>query len=175
MHSVTDTSSDDDIGPALPTSASPAKKKRKLPYEKLYISALPASQRYHKSLMHKDQLSFIKFTPITDFLITGSIDGVVKFWKKTSDGIEFVKEFMAHGAEIVSVAVSQDGRSLATAGTDKTIKIFDVASYGAYRFTYPKLQADHPRSLSYVRVRKRTEVDMLGTWKSSDFAVASSS
>ena len=126
----TDSSSDDDIGPALPSSV-PKKKRRKLPYEKLYISALPSSSRYSKSLMHKDQLSFVTMTPFTDFLITSSIDGVVKFWKKIAAGIEFVKEFKAHVGEIKSVSVSQDGRSFATAGADKTIKIFDVVTFGA--------------------------------------------
>ncbi|MCJ1355755.1 MAG: Peptidylprolyl isomerase domain and WD repeat containing protein 1 [Icmadophila ericetorum] len=123
-----DTSSDDDIGPALP-SLTPKKKKRKLPYEKLYISALPSSPRYSKSLMHKEQLSFVIMTPFTEFLITSSIDGVVKFWKKNAVGIEFVKEFRAHVGEIKSVSVSQDGRSFATAGVDKTIKIFDVITF----------------------------------------------
>ncbi len=124
-----DTSSEDDIGPALPSSA-PKRKRRKLPYEKLYINALPSSQRYSKSLMHKDQLSFLTITPYTDFLITSSVDGVVKFWKKVAVGIEAVKEFKAHLGEIKSVSVSQDGRSYATAGADKTIKIFDVITFG---------------------------------------------
>ncbi|KAL8949221.1 MAG: hypothetical protein Q9222_004653 [Ikaeria aurantiellina] len=121
-------SSEDDIGPALPASA-PKKKRRKLPYEKLYIGALPSSQRYSKSLMHKDQLSFVTITPSTDYLITSSVDGVVKFWKKVAVGIEAVKEFRAHIGEIRSVSVSQDGRSFATAGTDKTVKIFDVITF----------------------------------------------
>ena len=124
-----DSSSDDDFGPALP-SAAPKKKRRKLPYEKLYISALPTSPRYSKSLMHKDQLSFVTITPYTDFLITSSVDGVVKFWKKVAVGIESVKEFRAHAGEIRSVGISQDGRSFATAGVDKTIKIFDVITFG---------------------------------------------
>lgn len=124
-----DTSSDDDIGPALP-SAAPKKKRRTLPYEKLYISALPSSPRYSKSLMHKDQLCFVTMTPYTEFLITGSVDGVVKFWKKVAVGIEFVKEFKAHTGEIKSVSVSADGRSFATAGADKTVKIFDVVTFG---------------------------------------------
>ncbi|KAL6716253.1 Peptidyl-prolyl cis-trans isomerase cyp15 [Lecanora helva] len=123
-----DTSSDDGFGPALP-SAAPKKKRRKLPYEKLYISALPASSRYSKSLMHKDQLSFVTVTPFTDFLVTSSIDGVVKFWKKAAVGIESVKEFRAHNGEIKSVSVSQDGRSFATAGQDKTVKIFDIITF----------------------------------------------
>ncbi|RDW64129.1 hypothetical protein BP5796_10631 [Coleophoma crateriformis] len=124
-----DSSSDDDMGPQLPSSAVPKKKRRVLPYEKLYISALPTSARYSKSLMHKEQLSFVTMTPLTDFLITSSVDGVVKFWKKGSEGIEFVKEFRAHVGEIKSVSVSADGRSFATAGADKTIKIFDVITF----------------------------------------------
>jgi peptidylprolyl isomerase domain and WD repeat-containing protein 1 len=80
--------------------------------------------------MHKDQLSYVTVTPHTDFLITSSIDGVVKFWKKMAVGVEFVKEFRAHVGEITSTSVSADGRSFATAGTDKTVKIFDVITFG---------------------------------------------
>ena len=134
-----ESSSDDDFGPTLP-SAAPKKKRRKLPYEKLYVSALPASPRYSKSLMHKDQLSFVTMTPFTDFLITSSIDGVVKFWKKVAVGIESVKEFRAHIGEIKSVSVSQDGRSFATAGADKTIKIFDVITFGMIYGDFAKIE-----------------------------------
>ncbi|KAI1493725.1 hypothetical protein F5X96DRAFT_134838 [Biscogniauxia mediterranea] len=124
-----DDSSSDDMGPQLPsTSAAPKKKRRVLPYEKLYIEALPKSARYSKSLMHKEQLSFVNMTR-TDFLITSSVDGVVKFWKKAAQGIEFVKEFKAHQGEVRSVSVSYDGRSFATAGADKTIRIFDVLTF----------------------------------------------
>jgi len=117
------------MGPQLPSTNAPKKKRRKLPYEKLYISALPTSSRYSKSLMHKEQLAFVTMTPLTDFLITSSVDGVVKFWKKGAEGIEFVKEFRAHNGEIKSVSVSADGRSFATAGADKSIKIFDVMTF----------------------------------------------
>jgi peptidylprolyl isomerase domain and WD repeat-containing protein 1 len=68
-------------------------------------------------------------TPFTEFLITSSIDGAVKFWKKMAEGIEFVKEFRAHTGEIKSVSVSSDGRSFATAGVDKSVKIFDVLNF----------------------------------------------
>ncbi|CAN8098976.1 unnamed protein product [Discula destructiva] len=122
-------SSDDDMGPQLPSAAAPKKKRRVLPYEKLYVSALPKSTRYSKSLMHKDQLCFVTVTPGTDFLITTSVDGVAKFWKKVAEGIEFVKEFRAHQGEIRAVAVSADGRSFATAGADKSVKIFDVITF----------------------------------------------
>ena len=79
--------------------------------------------------MHKEQLSFVTMTPFTDFLITTSVDGVVKFWKKVGEGVEFVKEYRAHSGEITALSVSQDGRSLVTAGIDCTLKIFDIPSY----------------------------------------------
>lgn len=94
------------------------------------MAALPASPRYSKSLMHKDQLAFVTITPFTDFLITSSVDGVVKFWKKVAGGVEFVKEFRAHVGEIRGTSISADGRSFATAGADKTVKIFDVITFG---------------------------------------------
>ncbi|KAK4143279.1 peptidyl-prolyl cis-trans isomerase cyp15 [Dichotomopilus funicola] len=121
-------SSDDDMGPQLP-SAAPKKKRRVLPYEKLYISALPKSARYSRSLMHKEQLAFLTMTPLTEFLITTSVDGAVKFWKKIAEGFEFVKEFKAHQGEVRSVSCSQDGRSFATAGVDNTVKLFDVVTF----------------------------------------------
>lgn len=115
----------------MPSADAPKKKRRKLPFEKIYVNALPASPRYSKSLMHKDQLSFVTMTPYTDFLITSSVDGFVKFWKKMADGVEFVKEFRAHPNDTLrSVSVSADGRSFATVGADKTIKIFDVITFG---------------------------------------------
>ncbi|KAG9206364.1 hypothetical protein G6514_005091 [Epicoccum nigrum] len=142
-------SDDDDFGPALPSTA-PKKKKRKLPYEKLYVAALPAAQRYSKSLMHRDQLAFTTFTPYTDFLITSSVDGVVKFWKKDFGGIEFVKEFKAHTGEIRSVNVSADGRSFATAGADNTVKMFDVVTFDLLAM----LSLDYsPRAVCWVHGR----------------------
>lgn len=121
-------SSEDDFGPALPT-IQPKKKRRKLPYEKLYVAALPTSTRYSRSLMHREQLFSVLFTPLTDFLITTSVDGVVKFWKKTTGGVEFVKEYRAHTEDVTSTSVSRDGRSFASAGIDGTVKIFDVVTF----------------------------------------------
>ncbi|KAF2759317.1 hypothetical protein EJ05DRAFT_463937 [Pseudovirgaria hyperparasitica] len=120
---------DDDFGPAPLAATAPPKKKRKLPYQKLYVAALPSSARYSRSLMHRDQLSFLTLTPHSDFLITSSVDGIVKFWKKTPGALEFVKEFRSHVGEIRAVSVSVDGRSYATCGADRSVKIFDVATF----------------------------------------------
>ena len=100
--------------------------------------------------MHKDQLSFVNVTSLTDFVIISSVDGVVKFWKKAAEGIESVKEFRAHIGEIKSVSVSQDGRSFATAGADQTIKIFDIVTFDLLSI----LQLDYvPRSICWVHRR----------------------
>jgi peptidylprolyl isomerase domain and WD repeat-containing protein 1 len=124
-----DSDSDDDFGPSLPTATAPAKKRRKLPYEKLYIAALPKATRYSRSLMHRDPLTSVDLTPVTDFVITTSSDGVVKFWKKVSGGVEFVKEFRAHEGLVRGTSVSVDGRSFASCGVDGTVKMWDVVTF----------------------------------------------
>lgn len=142
--------SDDDLGPALPsaTDDAPRKKKRRLlPYERRYIEALPTASRYSKSLMHKEQLSFCTITPHTEFLITTSDDGYVKFWKKVTGGIEFVKEFKAHEGDIKGVTVSADGRSFASAGSDGTVKIFDVVTFDLLASLQPEAA---PKSVCFV-------------------------
>lgn len=96
------------------------------------MDALPRGLRYSKSLMHKDQIAAVSVAPSpADFVITSSIDGVVKFWKKVASGIEFAKEYQAHIGRIQSTSVSADGAMFATAGNDedKTIKLYDVISF----------------------------------------------
>ena len=48
--------------------------------DNLYASFLPSSDYYERSYMHRDVLSHILVTQ-TDFLITASQDGHLKFWK----------------------------------------------------------------------------------------------
>lgn len=69
----------------------------------------------------------------TDFLITTSIDGHLKFWKKQDTGIEFVKHYRAHLAPIVGVSASDDGQLFASIAEDGTAKVFDVINFGGYR------------------------------------------
>lgn len=45
--------------------------------------------------MHRDVITHVVVTK-TDFVVTASIDGHVKFWKKMEEGIEFVKHFRSH-------------------------------------------------------------------------------
>lgn len=50
----------------------------------------------------------------TDFLITTSVDGHLKLWKKQEKGIEFVKHYRAHVSPIVGVSASADGQLFAS-------------------------------------------------------------
>ncbi len=46
--------------------------------------------------MHRDVVTHAVVAADVDFLITGSADGHIKFWKKRATGIEFAKHFRAH-------------------------------------------------------------------------------
>lgn len=86
--------SDDFVGPSL-SEAAPLKKQKTLPHEKLYLDALPCAESYERSYMHRDVITHCLVTS-TDFIITASCDGHIKFWKKLETGIEFVKHFRSH-------------------------------------------------------------------------------
>lgn len=101
-----------------------------LPHEKDYLNRLPSTRRYTKSYMHRDTVSFVVVTPLTDFVITTSVDGVVKFWKKQAIGIEFVKQYRSHIGPITSISVSTDGSMFVSASSDRTVKVYDVVNFG---------------------------------------------
>lgn len=97
--------------------------------KRMALQELPEGQRYSKSFMHAETISFVHSTINTNFVITASIDGHVKFWKSQSQGIEFVKDFKAHVSPIISAATTDDGSLYVTLATDKTAKVFDVANF----------------------------------------------
>ncbi|KAI0823930.1 peptidyl-prolyl cis-trans isomerase [Trametes gibbosa] len=127
-----DDDDDEDVGPMpMPVDAEGpvAKKKRKvLPHEKLYLDHLPNADRYHKSFMHRDVINFCVMTR-TEFLVTTSIDGILKLWKKQEQGIEFVKLYRAHLAPVVAVSASADGQLFASIAEDGSAKVFDVINF----------------------------------------------
>lgn len=108
----------------------PAAKKRKAVnvQELRLLEDLPAAERYERSYMHRDVLFSVHSTP-TMFIVTASVDGHVKFWKKREVYIEFVKHFRAHIGGLIHTAVSTDGSRYATTATDKKVKIFDVVNF----------------------------------------------
>ncbi|XP_013106842.1 peptidylprolyl isomerase domain and WD repeat-containing protein 1 [Stomoxys calcitrans] len=118
------------IGP-MPTeqsAVSKPKKKKVLPYEQIYLENMPDAECYEKSYMHRDVITHLVVTK-TDFIVTGSIDGHIKFWKKMEEGIEFVKHFRSHLMPIHSLTTNAGGSLLCSASADKCAKIFDVINF----------------------------------------------
>ncbi|RXK38359.1 peptidylprolyl isomerase domain and WD-repeat protein 1 [Tremella mesenterica] len=129
-----DDSSDEEIGPMPSTSngeASSKKRKKKravLPHEKLYLDHLPDADRYYKSFMHRDNLNSVTMTK-TGFVLTSSIDGYLKIWKKQERGIEFVKQFRTSLKSIVATSASDDGVLYATVSESGEGRVFDVVNF----------------------------------------------
>jgi peptidylprolyl isomerase domain and WD repeat-containing protein 1 len=66
----------------------------------------------------------------TGFLLTTSVDGHLKLWKKQEAGIEFVKHYRASLKAIVGVAASDDGSVFATISEGGEGRVFDVVNFG---------------------------------------------
>jgi peptidylprolyl isomerase domain and WD repeat-containing protein 1 len=139
--SSSDSEADDDFGP-MPVSVSKdtqpldgdsshTKKKRakKLEFEHVYSSNLPSAQMYEHSFMHRDIVTHVVVSKATDFVVTGSADGHVKFWKKMAENIEFVKHFQAHLGPIHAFELSLDEKRLLTTSQDRMVKFFELLSY----------------------------------------------
>uniref|UniRef100_H2YC10 peptidylprolyl isomerase n=1 Tax=Ciona savignyi TaxID=51511 RepID=H2YC10_CIOSA len=99
-----------------------------LPYEQMYLDNMPDSDRYERSFMHRDTLTHVCVTK-TDFVLTASSDGHVKFWKKQERGVEFVKHFRAHLGAITCMSASYNGELMCTVADDKAMKVFDVVNF----------------------------------------------
>ena len=74
-----DDSDDDFVGPSI-ADAVPQKKKKVLEYEHVYLENIPTGINYEKSFMHRDVVTFTAVAGNTDFAVTASCDGHVKFW-----------------------------------------------------------------------------------------------
>mmetsp|Transcript_52755 Transcript_52755/g.128841 ORF Transcript_52755/g.128841 Transcript_52755/m.128841 type:complete len:621 (+) Transcript_52755:164-2026(+) len=127
--------SDDDYGPA-PAPEKPSKRRKVLEFQQVYLDSLPSATCYEKSYMHVGEVNHVRMTPKTDFIVTASVDGQLKFWKKKPKEIEFVKRFYAHVGPVTDVAVSPDGVWLCTVGSkDKVLNVFDVINFDMVSMT----------------------------------------
>lgn len=125
-----DDDSDDGFGGIAPAPQPAKQKKRKvLKNAHVYLDNLPKGEMYEKSFMHRDSVIFAVSSYSAGFIVTGSIDGHVKFWKKQHEGVEFVKHYRAHLGALLAMVLSQDGRLLATIGDDSALKLFEVSSF----------------------------------------------
>ena len=129
-------SDDDDFGPkpvsaeAEEEASQPKRKKaRSLEFEKLYLDHLPSADFYEHSYMHRDVVTSIAVSKSTEFIITASLDGHVKFWKKMSKNIEFVKHYQAHLGPVHALVLSSDEKLLVTTSADQMIKFFEIIGF----------------------------------------------
>lgn len=99
-----------------------------LKFEQLYIDRLPEAEMYERSYMHRDVVTHIVVTK-AEFIITGSVDGHIYFWKKQPEGIEFVKHYRAHLGAIRDMTVSGDGQLLCSVAADQSLKVFDIINF----------------------------------------------
>jgi peptidylprolyl isomerase domain and WD repeat-containing protein 1 len=101
------------------------------------LDALPRADMYERSFMHRAAVTHVLASSRSDTIVTCSKDGVVKFWAKTEDSVEYVKGYRTHKGAITAAALSSDGLRLATAGIDKSVKLFDVKAYDMYAVLEP--------------------------------------
>ncbi|KAL6196131.1 hypothetical protein ACLB2K_031746 [Fragaria x ananassa] len=111
-----------------PGPAPRVRPKRPLQFEQAYLDALPSALMYEKSYMHRDVVTHVAVSA-AEFVVTGSVDGHLKFWKKKPIGIEFAKHFRSHLGPIEGLAVSADGLLCCTISNDPSVKIYDVVNY----------------------------------------------
>ncbi|KFG58799.1 peptidylprolyl isomerase domain-containing protein [Toxoplasma gondii RUB] len=136
-HSDGDESSDDDsFGPAPVAKGGRGapglvKRRRLVPHEELYLKNLPHEERYFRSFMHRDEVSHVVASPLHRFIITGSVDGHVKFWIREGEDIEFVKHFRAHVGALHCLCVSSadGGAVVGSVGGDRTFRLFEVVTF----------------------------------------------
>jgi len=80
--------------------------------------------------MHRDAVTHIVVAPRLDYVITGSADGALKFWKKVPGDVEFVKAYKAHLGPFAALALAADAARLCSAGAeDRALKLYDVLNF----------------------------------------------
>ncbi|KPI98351.1 WD repeat-containing protein 61 [Papilio xuthus] len=65
---------------------------------------------------------------IKEFLVTGGLDGLVKVWHIENNKLELFHTLQGHSMAVVSVAISPDGHTIASASLDSTMIIWDLTS-----------------------------------------------
>jgi len=108
--------------------------RREVDLERMQLDELPSARLYERSFMHQSVVTHVVSANRPGFIITASCDGVVKFWKKTETGIEFVKRFNAHLGPVTSLVLSSDDFMVASLSKSvKSVCVFDVIAFDLIR------------------------------------------
>jgi peptidylprolyl isomerase domain and WD repeat-containing protein 1 len=80
--------------------------------------------------MHREIVDNVICATDSDFILTTSLEGNIKFWKKQYIGVEYVKQFKAHQGKISGISISKSALYLATCSIkDSLLKIFDILNF----------------------------------------------
>lgn len=102
--------------------------RKRLKHERDLLLNIPNSNWYCRSYMHKAYVSLVD--TFQDIVASGSVDGVVKLWKRAGDSsLELVAQFQAHdNIPVKRLCFSLDGKLVASVSDDQTVKIYSVSS-----------------------------------------------
>jgi len=103
--------------------------KQIIEHNNIFLSRIPSSEMYFRSYLHRDEVQFVAASPIHQFLITMSFDGVIKFWHLFEDAIEAVKQIKTQDGAFHSFSVSHDEEFIATGSKNGKINVFRIPSF----------------------------------------------
>jgi WD40 repeat protein len=110
----------------------------------------------------KDQFALL-FTPDGQRLLAGGADNRVRFWQISPTAVEGSNALLdarfAHEGAILRMAISRDGKVLATSADDRTVKVWEIEGFKQKLLLSG--QADWPSALAFVSNDKALSVGRL--------------
>lgn len=113
-------------------------------------------------------LSVISFAGNSQKLLLGSSAGKVYLYDIASKQI--TKEFAAHESILVSCRLSLDGKTLITAGSDNTLKRWDVSDWNL-NFQEVPAQCVHNANLSFIILEDENQNGLLDAGENASISV----
>ena len=114
-----------------------------------YLKHLPSSQSYEVSYAHRDIVTSVCVSNPNAMVLSGSADGVVKFWKRIgsgapatpvdSVGIEFVKSYQGHSSAVLCMKLNYQQNVAVSIGLDAVVKFYDVLNFDVTSYINTRL------------------------------------
>eukprot|EP00759_Apiculatamorpha_spiralis_P049828 PhF_6_TR44483/c0_g1_i1/m.68495/K16794/PAFAH1B1, LIS1; platelet-activating factor acetylhydrolase IB subunit alpha len=81
---------------------------------------------------HRDTITSVVFHPFDSLCFSSSMDGTIRVWDyESGEGLGTMKG--GHVSAVQCIAVSHDGKMLASCSADTTVKIFDISAKECFR------------------------------------------